>query len=110
MGAWTENHLSSAVDRGSTDRWIGHDVAVGSEGDKPRKPKHRLPKVPKYEEPSALPAPVLGAGATTGSGPTGHGGNHQHSHDAGRAGKALLWLLGRRRKDPEPDPAEARPG
>jgi len=81
---------------------IGHDVAVGTKGDKPRKPKHQLPKVPKHEEPNTLPLPGLVGGATTGPGPGGYGGDHQHSHAPGRAGKALLWLLGRRRKEPDP--------
>jgi hypothetical protein len=92
----------SSVPGNST--WIGHHVAVGSKGDKPRKPKHRLPKVPKYEEPNTLPLPGLVGGATTGPGPAGDGGNHQHSQEPGRAGKALLWLLGRRPKDPNPTP------
>ncbi len=83
---------------------IGHDVVVGSQGDKPRKAKHRLPKVPKYEEPNTLPLPGLGGGATTGPGPEGYGGDHQHSQQPGRAGKALLWLLGRRPKEPNPTP------
>ena len=77
---------------------------MGSKGDKPRKPKHRLPKVPKGEEPNTLPLPGLVGGATTGPGPAGYGGDHQHSQDPGRAGKALLWLLGRRPKDPNPTP------
>lgn len=83
---------------------IWHDVAVGSKGDKPRKPKHRLPKVPKYEEANTLPLPGLVGDATTGSGPMGYGGDHQHSQEPGRAGKALLWLLGRRPKEPNPTP------
>jgi hypothetical protein len=57
--------------------------------------------VPKYEEPNTLPLPGLVGGAP---GPAGDGGNHQHSQDPGRAGKALLWLLGRRPKDPNPTP------
>jgi hypothetical protein len=83
--------------------WIGHYVAVGSKGDKPRKPKRRLPRVPKYEEPNTLPLPGL-VGGETGPGPAGDGGNHEHSQGPGRAGKALLWLLGRRPKDPSPTP------
>lgn len=83
---------------------IGHDVAVGAKGDKPRKTKHRLPKVPKYEEPNTLPFTGLGGGATSGPGPLGYGGDHQHSHEPGRAGKALLWLLGRRPKEPNATP------
>jgi len=75
---------------------------VGSKGDKPRKPKHPLPKVPKGEEPNTLPLPGLVGGATTDS--AGFGGYHQHVQNPGRAGKALLWLLGRRPKDPNPAP------
>jgi len=77
---------------------------VGSKGDKPRKPKRRLPKVPKYEEPNTLSLPGLGGGATTGPGPMGYGGDHQHSKEPGWAGKRLLWLLGRRPKEPNPTP------
>jgi hypothetical protein len=77
---------------------------MGSKGDKPRKRKHRLPKVPRYEEPNTLPLPGLVGGATTGPGPAGYGGDHHRSHEPGRAGKALLWLLGRRPKEPEPRP------
>jgi hypothetical protein len=82
---------------------IGHDVVVGSEGDKPRKPKHRLPKVPKREEPNTIPLPGLVGGATAVRDPAGYGGEHRHSHQPGKAGKALLWLLGRRRKEPDPE-------
>jgi hypothetical protein len=92
----------SSVPGNST--WVRHYVAVGSKGDKPRKPKHRLPKVPKYEEPNTLPLPGLVGGASAGPGPAGDGGNHQHSQEPGRAGKVLLWLLGRRPKDPNPIP------
>lgn len=83
---------------------VWHDVAVGSRGDKPRKPKQHLPKVPKYEEPNTLPLPGLVGDSSTGPGPAGYGGDHHHSGEPGRAGKALLWLLGRRPKEPKPTP------
>lgn len=79
-------------------------MVVGSKGDKPRKRRHRLRKVPKLEEPNTLSLPGLVGGATTGPGPGGYGGDHHHSQEPGRAGKALLWLLGRRPKEPNPTP------
>ena len=35
--------------------YLSQTVAVGSTGNKPRKPKRRLAKVPKYEEPNTFP-------------------------------------------------------
>src|SRR5258708_5770763 len=70
---WSRN----SVARNST--WIAYGVAVGSKGDKPRKPKHPLPKVPKGEQPNTLPLPGLVGGATTD--PAGNRGDHQHSQD-----------------------------
>ena len=49
---------------------------VGSAGSKPRKPKRRLAKVPKYEEPNTLPAQGL-----TGSGGEVFGSRYGHSAD-----------------------------
>jgi len=73
---------------------------MGSKGGRPRKPKHRLPKVPKYEEPAEIPAAALGGGAAAGLGRAGHGSDHHHGRHVGRAGKLLLRLLGKRSGDP----------
>ena len=40
-------------------RHLGQTERMGSAGDKPRKQKRRLAKVPKYEEPNSLPAQGL---------------------------------------------------
>ena len=79
---------------------IGHDVAMGSAGDKPRKPRRRLAKVPKYEEPNALPLPGLTGGSGMGLryGRFGHGSDHKHPHRPGRAGALFLRTLGMRPK------------
>jgi hypothetical protein len=83
---------------------------MGSANDKPRKPKHPLPKVPKYEEPNTLPLPGLtgNSGLGDASGRFGHGSDGKDHHAPGLAGRALLKLLGMRRRDPEPDDPAAR--
>lgn len=77
-----------------------HYVVVGSEGDKRRKPKHPLAKVPRHEEPNELPLPGLGGGAGLGLGRSGHEAAH-HAVQPGRPGRLLLRVLGRRPKEPE---------
>jgi hypothetical protein len=83
--------------------FLGHDHHMGSANDKPRKRRRPLPKVPKYEEPNTLPLPGLtgdsGLGNT--SGRFGHGSDGKEHHAPGRAGRAILRLLGMRRRDPE---------
>jgi len=92
-------------ERHSSPTFIRHDVYMGSANDKPRKRRHHLPKVPKYEEPNTLPLPGLtgngGSGDT--SGRFGHGSDGKEHHPPGSAGRALLRMLGMRRKDPEID-------
>ena len=79
---------------------MGHDLPMGSAGDKPRKRRHPLAKVPKFEEPNVLPLP--GLTGSSGFGPEGgrfgHGSDHKHPGMPGRAGSFLLRLLGRRPK------------
>ena len=83
---------------------------MGSANDKPRKRRRPLPKVPKYEEPNTLPLPGLtgdsGLGNT--SGRFGHGSDGKEHHAPGRAGRALLRVLGMRRRDPEAEDAVTR--
>ncbi len=70
---------------------------MGSAGDKPRKKRHRLAKVPKGAEPNDIHL----AGLTNSSGGT-YGSRVDHeaagsrSEDLGRFGKFVLRLLGRR--------------
>ena len=73
---------------------------MGSAGDKPRKQKRRLGKVPKYEEPNTLPA----AGLTGSSGGV-YGSRYGHSADhhaapkqPGRFGAFVLRCLGMKPK------------
>jgi hypothetical protein len=75
---------------------------MGSADDKPRKQKHPLPKVPKYEEPNTFPIPGLtgSSGVAEPSGRFGHGSDGKVHHWPGLAGRALLRVLGMRRRDP----------
>jgi len=72
---------------------------MGRSGSKPRKPKQRLTKVPKYEEPNSFPA----AGLTGDSGGV-YGARYGHSADyhgrkpPGRFGRFVLRTLGMRQK------------
>ncbi len=81
---------------------MDQDVAMGSDGDTPRKPKHPLGKVPRNEEPNELPLPGLGGGGGLGLGRSGHESD-RHAVQPGRAGRLLLWVLGRRPKEPGQD-------
>ncbi|MGH3733089.1 MAG: hypothetical protein ACRDVC_06920 [Acidimicrobiales bacterium] len=78
---------------------------MGSAGDKPRKPRRRLAKVPRGLEPNDPPL----AGLTNSSGGTygprvDHDAAHSRSTDLGPFGRALLRLLGRRPRPPvDPD-------
>jgi hypothetical protein len=70
---------------------------MGSAGDKPRKPRRRLSKVPKYEEPNTFPA----AGLTGGGGDVygsryGHSADHQGRKPPGRFGAFILRVLGQK--------------
>jgi hypothetical protein len=73
---------------------------MGSTGDKPRKQKRRLAKVPKYEEPNSLPAQGLtgSSGGVYGS-RYGHSADHHGAEkDPGRFGAFVLRLLGMKPK------------
>ena len=72
---------------------------MGSAGDKPRKTRRRLSKVPKYEEPNTFPA----AGLTGSSGDVygsryGHSADHHGRKPPGRFGEWVLRVLGLKQK------------
>jgi hypothetical protein len=79
---------------------------MGSSGDKPRKKKHPLPKVPEYEEPNDLPLPGVTAGGgvgTSGRGRFGHASDGRSGvREPGRGGRFLLKILGLSGKDRGP--------
>ncbi len=75
---------------------------MGSAGEKSRKSKRRLSKVPKYEEPNTFPA----AGLTGGGGSDVYGSRYGHSADhhgqaksPGRFGAFVLRHLGMKPED-----------
>jgi hypothetical protein len=79
---------------------LGQTGAMGSAGDKPRKQRRRLSKVPKYEEPNTFPAAGLtgSAGGVYGS-RYGHSADHHpESKPPGRLGAFLLRCLGMKPK------------
>ena len=72
---------------------------MGRAGNKPRKPKRHLGKVPKYEEPNTIPA----AGLTGSSGGVfgsryGHSTDHHQQKEPGRFGSFVLRVLGMKPK------------
>jgi len=76
---------------------------MGSSGDKPRKPRRHLPKVPRGMEPNNIQLGGLSEGGDGGgAGPRlGHDYAHGRSYDLGKFGTFVLWCLGRRRKNLE---------
>ena len=69
------------------------DGRMGSAGDKPRKKKAPLPKVPKYENPNRA------EGSDGGSfGRSGHGSDHHHYEKPTGAGAWFLKVLSRKPK------------
>lgn len=72
---------------------------MGSSGDKPRKPRHHLRKVPKYAEANSIHlAGLTESGDGESGNRLGHSTANGRSQDVGRLGRILLWCLGRRRK------------
>jgi hypothetical protein len=74
---------------------VGQTVRMGRTGDKSRKQKRHLAKVPKYEEPNSIPA----AGLTGSSGGPfgsryGHSADHHHQKPPNRFGAFVLRCLG----------------
>jgi hypothetical protein len=81
---------------------VGHlsqTVLVGSEGSKSRKPKRRLAKVPKYEEPNTFPGGGLTGSSNAGFGSRyGHSADHHSDQKPGRFGSWFLRKLGLKQK------------
>jgi hypothetical protein len=69
-----------------------------------------MAKVPKYEEPNALPLPGLTGSNGFGLryGRFGHGSDGNERHRPLWPGRFFLWLLGMRRNDPEKEEATTR--
>lgn len=96
-------HFPARVHPGGACLWwacIGHDLDMGSADDKPRKTRHPLAKVPRYEEPNSLPLPGIGGGSSFGLryGRFGHGSDGKEQHRPAWLGRFFLRLLGMRSK------------
>ena len=79
---------------------------MGTSGDKPRKPKRRLAKV-KYAEANNIQLAGLAENSNTPSGTRlGHATAHGRSQNIGAFGRFVLWCLGRRPKEIEPEGTE----
>ena len=72
---------------------------MGSAGDKPRKRRRRLSKVPKYEEPNTLPlAGLTGSSDDVYGSRYGHSADHHARKEPGRFGSFVLRMLGLKQK------------
>jgi len=77
---------------------------MGSSGDRPRKTRRRLAKVPRGAEANNIQLAGLTSSTDSVHGSRlDHDVAHGRSENVGRFGRFFLWLLGRRRKDPESD-------
>lgn len=92
--------LARAASVHATQARVGQTVAMGSAGDKARKPRRRLAKVPKYEEPNTFPAAGLtgSAGGVYGSRYGHSADHHQGGKRPGRFGAFVLRCLGLKSK------------
>ena len=82
---------------------------MGASGDKPRRFRHRMAKVPRGEEVTNIQLAGLAESSAGVSGTRlGHEAAHGRSQNVGPVGRFVLWCLGRRPKDPqrEPGPSE----
>jgi hypothetical protein len=79
---------------------MGH---VGQADDKPRKRRHPLRKVPKYETPNTLPLPGLTGESEFGqpAGRFGHGSDGKEYGRPGLIGRGFLRVLGMRQRGAE---------
>jgi hypothetical protein len=72
---------------------------MGRAGSKPRKPKRRLRKVPKYEEPNTIPlAGLTGSSEEVFGSRYGHSADHHQEKEPGRFGSFVLRVLGMKPK------------
>lgn len=72
---------------------------MGSAGEKPRKRKRHLAKVPKYEEPNTLPlAGLTGSSDEVFGSRYGHSADHHQQKEPGRFGAFVLRRLGMKPK------------
>jgi hypothetical protein len=77
---------------------------MGTDGEKPRKPRRRMARVSKYADTSGNPlAGLTGSDGTTSGPGSGHGPPTQ-THSLGKVGEFFLWCLGRRKKLPPVEP------
>jgi hypothetical protein len=78
---------------------------MGSSGDKPRKPRRRMAKVPRGAEASNIHlAGLANDSGSISSHRVDHDKAHGRSEDIGRFGRFFLRLLGRRTSKPEQEP------
>jgi hypothetical protein len=76
---------------------------MGSEGDRPRKPRRRMAKVSKYADTNEAPLAGLTGGSGSVSVPGTGAGPPRSTHPIGRIGYFVLWCLGRRRREAPTD-------
>ena len=77
---------------------------MGSSGDKPRKLRRHLTKVPKYAEANSIHLAGLTESGDGESGTRlGHATASGRSQNIGRFATLVLWCLGRRRKQMDPE-------
>jgi len=101
VAQWRGNGTKNLLRLGSSvwDNW-----RMGSSGDKPRKFRRRMEKVPRAEEVTNIHLAGLGESSSGVSGTRlGHETAHGRSQDIGTVGKFVLWCLGRRPKEPQPE-------
>lgn len=80
---------------------------MGASGDKPRKRKFRMPKVPRGEETNNIQLAGLTNSDGSVHGPrVGHEMARGRSENVGRIGKFILRRLGRWPKEDDPNPPE----
>ena len=74
---------------------------MGTAGDKPRKPRHRMARVSKYEDTSGNPLAGLTGSSSASAGPGSGSGPAHERPGVGKVGTFFLWCLGRRKRRSE---------